>query len=397
MKKEFILLFGKLFIALLSLLMISLIASRFGEDGVAKFSIFIVIVNIFTVIFMMGNNVIILDKIGAGESADSVFFSLFVAIFIAIFLSSIFYINDQITISLALGVAASLAILSTLSSILYYRGKKWFGLLILDGLKTIFPFIGFIVTPFFVTSLVFEDEMVYAYSGLYFLSILMLLCIALYMYSKGVWVTWSRYFKNIRDGLILTIPVLMVVVSQQFDRIILSDVVDNHELASLFVAQSLFSILLMAMTVAVNSNIKEIAMIASCKNGSLDHLTRRMVVVLVCLFLISFPFSFLYLKWTLDDYSVAILIYIFLCSGYIFSVFFGLGQTVLQYFEDKSHYMRCMVLSILIQYSLLYVLLPLIGVYASPLSFIISMIFGRLIAAKYLIRFGVKVSLFDLK
>ena len=383
--------FFKLVLASLSLLSLYLISWKLGEDGVATYGIYLTLLNIMTIIILWGGGVRIVDDYTKhnSETYGVVLKSILLNSILMVILSIILYCLFQKKSLLMVIPSVSLSFMLCLSSYYYVRGRTYSGMLVSDGVKNFFPVL--FISLFCIIGYETETELL-------ILAVLSSISIGPFLLLKKLISIsgssqfnikiWWQYIKN---NTLVVAPTIFIILSQQFDRIILSTVVSSQEIAALFSAQTLLVIIFLGLQTVVNKYLPVISKVATLKSGSLQQEAKKIFVFIVLIGVASIPLGWVYLNNLEVDVIMSMKIYIIMLVGVIVSLLFGIGQGALQFLENKKIYFYHMAFVITAQLAILGSLFPVLGVFSAPVAFSISTILSRYLSYYYWEKNGVHV------
>lgn len=411
-----LLVFGtKIFGAIFTLLLGMLISRFYGIEFFGNFSILLFIINIGSIISSWGLNVYYLDNINSrlrykglqefGVLYSNVILSIvifpFVIILGYIMLPKIFLwmIPSYIVISL-------LIVKSTiLTSKGYYLSNSVFDNII----RTSFPLLFLIISLYFFNYILESELLAESFSMVYLLShILMLIILIFYMSNKfKLWIYFGYGMSYIRhhlksmwiNGCYITVPLLLIILIAQFDRVIILNLSSEEILGIYVIAQSALNIIDYAMlsvitviTPTISNYIKEnnlIKLHELCKKNALILFLYGVLCVISAIFIGEY---FFLLYGVQSNEGVICLIIILI--GYTISQLFGFGFTVASYSKHKNNLIKWQFLILIFTIVNSFILTYVLGIIGSAVAVSLSNIISKFIPWFYLRKFGLYVGVF---
>lgn len=385
--------FLKIFFALFTLFSIYIVSAIFGVEGVSFYGVALAIINIASTIIVLGGNVAAVNNHNKKIKNNGLWQVVIINGFLGVVVCALLFYYTKDYRALMVFASFPVAILTLIASIYYVKGRPLAAVLVGEGVKAIIPLSVLFILIALKVSNNPQFIITSAYSCLFII-------VAMLPFSKDFKVldfklNITEYIIVAKKNFIIFVPMLLIVLSQQLDRVILSFYVSDYDLASLFAAQTVLSLIFISIHAAVSVNLPVLSKVAEVEKGNIVSTSRQIFVFVFVLSLISLPANWLYSILINGDKEVILHIYLIMLSGVVLSFIFGVGQSMLQYTNNKKYYMKLMLFTVILQYFLFFLLLAPFGVYAAPVAFSISIFVSRFLAYIYWYKKRVNIAIWE--
>lgn len=335
MKKSFFLFCLKILGAILSLVLGMVISRVYGVEIFGLFGLILTWSNIFSIIGCWGGNVRVIEYRYNFIPRNQIIFFIFSAFLIALISSSFFEYKYQFWYMGLVTLPFSFFIFK--SAVLMLSNRQYVNSLIDDLFKYLFPLV-FVLASYYL--LHYDD-----FFKVYTLSILTLFVISILLIYPNFNILKEEKKESISEyvkyGWIPTFSALLILLNAQFDRIILSSVVDNKALGYYTISQSFTALITyISISVMVVITPKLVKLYQEKRFSELYLLSRKYSILLFSISTVILVLTVLFGDLFFSLYGVksqegyfSLLILLF---GVALSQIFGFGMTIAAYTEDKS-------------------------------------------------------------
>ncbi|CAM3180021.1 hypothetical protein SAMN04490207_1661 [Pseudomonas gessardii] len=369
-----------------TLLAVTLIGKNFGQEELANFSIFNLMLNFFVVIALWGTNVRVIDDHNNGCNELSIlknvvikaFESFFIAIFI-IWLLHLFGYQQ-----FALIAMVPLALGSIISAFFVVRGRAIAAVMTNELTRAVVPIAVMAIILGFFPKVVFTDLIICAYGALLLLIPIYLLVAKKNSVQNETKINIIVYWvKEKRRGFYIMLPQILFVVVAQADRLVLQAWGSSRELSSYFSAQAVFSVVIFAMQAVITIFTPTISKIAQTEIGDLSKEGRTLLMFILALAMFLIPTAYCYFLYIKVDIAIALVSLSLFIAGNILALLWGIGFQILPFGKNKALFVKIVLLAIALQYGFILIAYSWLGVYALPLGYVLYTVMGSIAAEKF--------------
>lgn len=335
MKKSFFLFCLKILGAILSLVLGMVISRVYGVEIFGLFGLILTWSNIFSIIGCWGGNVRVIEYRYNFIPRNQIIFFIFSAFLIALISSLFFEYKYQFWYMGLVILPFSFFIFK--SAVLMLSNRQYVNSLIDDLFKYLLPLV-FVLASYYL--LHYDD-----FFKVYTLSILTLFVISILLIYPNFNILKEEKKESIIEyvkyGWIPTFSALLILLNAQFDRVILSGIVDNKALGYYTISQSFTALITyISISVMVVITPKLVKLYQEKRFSELYLLSRKYSILLFSISTVILVLTVLFGDLFFSLYGVksqegyfSLLILLF---GVALSQIFGFGMTIAAYTEDKS-------------------------------------------------------------
>lgn len=401
--------------AVFTLLLGMVISRYYGVEVLGNFAIVLLIVNISSIISSWGLNVYYLTNIHSRlrykglQESGVLYANIIFSIVILPVVMLVSYISLPKVFLWMVPSYIALSFLISKSTILTSKGLYLSNSIFDNIIRTLFPLVFVLIGLFVSTYLLNGRLLLETFSTTYLLSHVLMFLVFLFYISK-IFNIWAyirymanyikRHFKSMMvNGYHITVPLLLIILIAQFDRVIILNLSSEEMLGIYVIAQSALNIIDYAMlsvitviTPTISDYIKEnkLSQLRQlCKKNAWILFLYSALCVLLALFLGKY-FFFLYGVESKEGVMCLVIILI----GYAISQLFGFGFTVASYSEHKKNLIKWQLLILVFTIINSLILTYWLGIIGSAIAVSLSSILSKFIPWFYLKKSGLYVGVF---
>ena len=380
-----------------TLLAILLVGRYYSSAELASYSLFMFFFNLMTIFFLWGDAVTVVDKYNNdGDVPITTWLGHKALDGIVVSLMFFCALSSYGHWSYGLAGAVPVGFTALLAALLVMRKKNIAASLCFEFSRAVIPFLVMAAIILSQADMGFDALVIVAYSSFWF----GMPFLFIYVKKKKLWsinlsLDLRGWLKIKQAGIPIVMPQIIIILVFQADRLFINYWGGTEELASYFAAQTLYTVVLVAVHSTFNLVIPETSKVAAVGQGDMRKSGRIMLMAQLGASMIIIPVGYFYLGFLGVDRVVAMQSMLLLMAGGILSACFGIGFPALQFCQRKSIYLKVVLAGMLLQFSVIAVSYSTFGLYAVALGFMVYNLSTSVLAALFWRKRSVAISPFS--